>query len=501
MKTLINASHCQGFSQRQIAELRSQVAHWCQPYEKQPIEKFILLTSEWLTNLAKHAKTLPQEVKLQLYDDANHWQLQIDDDGHGFDDFERAMSVADTEFSELKTSGMGLALIKSMVDGFYYQSHSGVNTLNLVINKPVVNVRRRILLVDDDVSLLMLTEEFLKPEYSVVSFTDPKSALNWLVDHSADLIISDVNMPDMTGGEFRIQVKKSHPTLPFIFLTGENVDQLSLLAIDDVLTKPLTKRVLLEKLNRVFIYHEQLKREIGAQLAPAITRELAPIVHAHPPGYRLYCGYRTADGGGGDFLFQHEMGEQQLILLADVMGHDQQAKFFAHAYQGFLQGLAAGLSASGSIISPDGFLRSFAHSLENVSLLGSSLLTAVAIKTVADSYRLDIASAGHPPPWQLQDGQLKSLQIDTGPLLGFVGGDYSVHQISGTAPVVLYTDGLVENRTDGELKQIKQRIVEQLYRDEPNLTSVLNYYDMTGSVADDITLLALVPECWNRPMC
>ncbi len=489
-----NRYECKEFSPEMIAPLRQKVSDWCAPVGNSRLDQLVLLTSEWLTNLVRHPEVIPTTVGLELKDDGKTWMLDIEDDGTCLKTFEQLMSSADTEFEELKTGGMGLGLIKSLSDQIEYSTSDGINCLTMRINKPESLAKKTIMVVDDDLSLLVLIEAYLEDEYQVETFSEADAALQWLKQHSPDLILSDINMPGMTGVEFRIKAQELNNSLPFIFLTGEESDNLSRLAIDDVLKKPVSKKLLLDKLDRVFVRHQQLQREISSQLAPAISNQLHPEVKRTTPGFKVYCAYRTAEGGGGDFVYQHDCADGQLLMLADVMGHDQQAKFFVHAYQGFLQGMAAGLSAAGCAITPDGFLNAFASSLEEVSLLGSSLLTAVAIKTDG-SRDIEVASAGHPYPWLFDGDDFQTIELIGGPLLGFVGGSYQSEKIRLDGPLVLFTDGLIEDLSDEELVTVKSQIKQQLMQPEPDLNRVLDYYDDRSgvSVADDITLLVLLP--------
>lgn len=490
-----NRHQCQNFSRDKIAPLRHKVSHWCSAVGDSRLDQLVLLTSEWLTNLVKHPAKVPETVAIELTDYETVWALDIEDDGACLENFEQLMSSADIEFQELKTGGMGLGLIRSLSDEVAYSSTNGINRLTMRINKPESLTQKTIMIVDDDRSLLVLLEAYLSSDYAVQIFSEPVEALNWLKQHAPDLILSDIKMPGMSGVEFRVRAQELHRSLPFIFLTGQESDNLSRLAIDDVLKKPVSKKLLLAKLDRVFVRHQQLQREISSQLAPSISNQLHPEVKRTTPGFKVYCAYRTAEGGGGDFVYQHDCADGQLLMLADVMGHDQQAKFFVHAYLGFLQGMAAGLSAAGCAITPDGFMNAFAASLEDVSLLGSSLLTAVAIKT--DGTReIEVASAGHPHPWLFDGDDFQTVELVGGPLLGFVGGSYQSEKIRLDGPLVLFTDGLTESLTEEQLMTVKSQIKQQLMQPEPNLNQVLDYYDnrLGVSVADDITLLVLVPR-------
>lgn len=87
----------------------------------------------------------------------------------------------------------------------------------------------RVLLVDEDVEVLELTETFLEREdgdLAVTTETSAAAALERLGDASFDCVVSDYSMPDLTGVEFLESVRERRPGLPFFFFTGKDSDEI-----------------------------------------------------------------------------------------------------------------------------------------------------------------------------------------------------------------------------------------------------------------------------------
>jgi DNA-binding NtrC family response regulator len=79
----------------------------------------------------------------------------------------------------------------------------------------------RILVVDDDRYLLDLLIETLKSiGYDACGVSNAGEALRTLDTCDFQLVISDIKMPEMDGVAFAEEVKRSHPDLPVIFITG-----------------------------------------------------------------------------------------------------------------------------------------------------------------------------------------------------------------------------------------------------------------------------------------
>lgn len=79
----------------------------------------------------------------------------------------------------------------------------------------------KILVVDDDQYLLDLLIETLKTiGYDAVGVSNASEALTYLKLSDYRLVITDIRMPGMDGVEFAREVKKEHPRLPVIFITG-----------------------------------------------------------------------------------------------------------------------------------------------------------------------------------------------------------------------------------------------------------------------------------------
>ena len=80
-----------------------------------------------------------------------------------------------------------------------------------------------------------MLEAYLSDHYRVLSFESGRAAIDGLAGKRVDLVMSDLNMPELDGLQLRTALQARLGNIPFIFLTGENTEKLHRLAIDDVL--------------------------------------------------------------------------------------------------------------------------------------------------------------------------------------------------------------------------------------------------------------------------
>ncbi len=100
-----------------------------------------------------------------------------------------------------------------------------------------------VLVVDDESILRSLLEKILKKEgYNVLLSGSGEEALSILADQHVDVLISDINMPEMDGFALLKTVKQKHPHIEVIMMTAYadaySVKDALLLGADDYITKP-----------------------------------------------------------------------------------------------------------------------------------------------------------------------------------------------------------------------------------------------------------------------
>jgi two-component system chemotaxis response regulator CheY len=118
----------------------------------------------------------------------------------------------------------------------------------------------KILIVDDFATMRKVIRNLLKQigYENVVEAEDGVMALKELKSQKVDFIISDWNMPNMTGLELLKAVRGDGDLgkTPFLMVTAEalqdNVVQAVKAGVDNYIVKPFTADILNEKISKIF---------------------------------------------------------------------------------------------------------------------------------------------------------------------------------------------------------------------------------------------------------
>ncbi len=175
------------------------------------------------------------EVVVSLSEDGKHAICDVIDDGIGIspEDLERVMDRYFRVGEQIAGTGLGLAISKEIVE-----LHGG--TLELSSPPPgrekgtcarltLASVPApTVLLIDDDTEILnILRLQIGARGYKTLSAEDGLMGLQLMRDHSVDLVILDLVMPELEGTEVIMNMKGDDVlrSLPIVVLTGGHVDK------------------------------------------------------------------------------------------------------------------------------------------------------------------------------------------------------------------------------------------------------------------------------------
>lgn len=133
---------------------------------------------------------------------------------------------------------------------------------------------KKILLIDDDLKNSMLLKRFIETEgYEVVYASNGKVGLELYRDIHPDLILLDINMPEMNGFEVAQTIRASDRRVIIFFLTDrtDKVDRLFGFKLkgNDYIPKPFYPEELIAKINERFesdINSQDVEYQLGNTL-------------------------------------------------------------------------------------------------------------------------------------------------------------------------------------------------------------------------------------------
>jgi signal transduction histidine kinase/ligand-binding sensor domain-containing protein/DNA-binding response OmpR family regulator len=247
-----------------------------------------IIMDNLLSNAFKYTKEGSIKLQLTRKTEANidYTEIEVSDTGYGISEqdlvhiFERYYQARNASHP-VKGTGIGLALVKSMVElhdaeiEVSSKLHEGTTfKVRLLtdnsypdathyypedthIEETEENSKGVILVVDDDAEIIEYIKDSLSDTYTIISAENGKIGFDTACDAIPDIVISDIMMPIMDGIEMCKLMKKDVRTshIPVVLLTakGSLLDQkLGYDAgADSYLTKPFSSNLLKSRLKNI----------------------------------------------------------------------------------------------------------------------------------------------------------------------------------------------------------------------------------------------------------
>src|SRR6516162_11320714 len=159
-----------------------------------------------------------------------------------------------------------------------------------------------VLLIDDDIELSKLLEEYLQSEQlTLESAHDGPSGLERALTNRYAAVVLDVMLPGMSGLDVLKQLRQKS-VVPVLMLTarGSELDRILGLELgaDDYLPKPFNPRELVARLRAI------LRRTTGANSGATHPVHLADV-ELHPESRSVSCGGKAVGLTGAEFDLLH----------------------------------------------------------------------------------------------------------------------------------------------------------------------------------------------------
>jgi DNA-binding response OmpR family regulator len=188
-----------------------------------------------------------------------------------------------------------------------------------------MTTKKRLLLVDDDDMLRSTLKEQLSlhDEFSVAEAANATAGIKTLKAEQADLVVLDINLPDMDGREACKLMRRNGFKGPIIMLTGQSSDSDVILGLDsganDYVVKPFRFAVLLARIRSQLRQHEH-SEDAQYRVGPYVFKPSAKVL-VREDNKKI----RLTEKETAIIKFLYRAGEQSVgreTLLTDVWGYN-----------------------------------------------------------------------------------------------------------------------------------------------------------------------------------
>ena len=197
----------------------------------------------------------------------------------------------------------------------------------------VLSENRHILVVDDEPLVRSSLSELLTLlGYTVSTAGNGKEALELLRDYTADIIITDIKMPEMDGIQLLNQVKKRHPEVPVILITGYGSIDSAVEAIKqgayDYITKPIVDseiKIVIERL----VKQRQLQEEnirLKEQLSASHRERFHNIVGKDDKMQKIYNLIEAIINTRATVLIHGESGTGKRLIAHAIHKYNEKER-------------------------------------------------------------------------------------------------------------------------------------------------------------------------------
>lgn len=319
-----------------------------------------------------------------------------------------------------------------------------------------------ILYVEDDEDIRRLLEiKLRRVAGEVIVAENGRQGLEFYEKHSPDLVVSDVQMPEMNGLAMARAIKTLNRSTPVIFTTAVNDSDYLLQAIeigiDGYVIKPINPDLLWETLNKsasALYFKRELERKNRElqQYYDAAERENHLVAQLMDRTLRsanlndplLHSWICPATSFSGDLVATQRAANKDLfVILADATGHGLAAAMnLLPLSRTFYRMVERGLTLSAMLQEMNDVIRGQSP---------ADRFVAVTLARVDARNRiLEVWNGGNPPAvWLGRDGDVMHLFKSTNLALGIVESSLmdlhtEVMHWHDDAQLLLFTDGVCD---------------------------------------------------------
>jgi DNA-binding NtrC family response regulator len=172
-----------------------------------------------------------------------------------------------------------------------------------------------ILVVDDEVQMRSAMEAVLaRMGHAVIKADNGSEALEKLAQTKVDVVISDMKMPVMTGGELLAQIKENYPTVPTVMITAYGTIEQAVEVMKDGAFDFVTKPFSAEDLESVISRATARGRKVPTKKTAAVSQDAIAIVTGDSQFKRVLEIAVSVASSSASVLVQGESGTGKELI-------------------------------------------------------------------------------------------------------------------------------------------------------------------------------------------
>ena len=376
----------------------------------------------------------------------------------------------------------------------------------------------KILVVDDEPDLEPLVLQRMRRrirsgQYSFVFAQNGVEALDRLrEEENIDMVISDINMPQMDGLTLLEQIPKVDPNVRSIIISAygdmKNIRTAMNRGAFDFVTKPLDFDDLQITIDRTLAHLVEWREALSSRdrlvslenelnVASKIQQSILPTQFPYGNDFSVFASMEPAKEVGGDFYDVINLGRGRIgLAIADVSDKGVPAALFMMSSRTLLKGSAIGNYEPGDVLKEVNDLLCEG----NDAMMFVTLLYAIYDTNTGT---LTYANGGHTAPYvRRADGSVIPLAFTGGVAMGVMEDlEYSQDsfQVAPGDTVFFYSDGVSEAMNENGEEFGVERMAEVLANtpagspEEVNNVMFESVRSFAGETpqSDDITCLTL----------
>ena len=376
----------------------------------------------------------------------------------------------------------------------------------------------KILVVDDEpdlepLILQRMRRDIRRKQYSFVFARNGIEALEQLsADESIDLVLSDINMPQMDGLTLLSQIPNVSTDVRSVIISAygdmKNIRTAMNRGAFDFVTKPIDfddLRVTIERtLSHLIEWRDALESrnkltviQNELNIASNMQQSLLPSRYPEGNSFQVYGRMEPARNVGGDFfdVLDRDLGRLG-VVVADVSDKGVPAALFMMSSRTLMRAMSIGSAAPGDVLASVNDLLFE----DNDSIMFVTLFYAVYDP---EQGTLTYANGGHNPPLLVHsDGSSEELPMTGGIALGLVPDfefeEHTVRLTPGDA-LIMYSDGVTEAMNEDQEEFGVHRLVDTFEASPPvdaegttgRVFEAVHQFAGDADQSDDITCLVL----------